>query len=137
MSYFDSLVFEELKKLNKNMEKLVHGVNVLAGLESPGILNEAELNVLTRHIGPGIAGMSAEEAKAAGWVSPNDDHINLDDILDRADVEWYDDPFTFTRKVISRNPDAPLTDSEKDMLRRMWINQGLNYNVIFDVAEGE
>ena len=135
MSYFDSLIFEELKKLNKNMEKLAHGVNVLAGLESPGIINEADLQVLARHIGPGIAGMSAEEAKAAGWEKPGDT-VDIEAILERADVAWLDDYISGHRVVTSRNPGAPLTESEQNILKRMWKAQGVNLHIVFRDSEG-
>ena len=115
MSYFDGLVYEELKNLNKNMEKLIYGVNVLAGIESPGIKTE---DFMERHV----------------FSEPV---YNIEAILERADVEWFDDPITFRRRVISRNPKAPLTELEQAKLVRMWEAQGCKLHVSFEVEGGK
>lgn len=52
-------------------------------------------------------------------------------ILERAKVMYMDDPITRTRTVISQNVQAPLTDDEKEMMKRMWQNQGVQRNTIF------
>lgn len=157
MGYYDCLILDEIKKLNKSVEDLIRVVGILADIRTGNILNGVDVNInleelteLGDHIGPGIAGMSAEEAKAAGWEKPyirnmsgddsdihEDINVNVEAILERADVEWFDDQVLFSRRVISRNPDAPLTDSEKDMLRRMWEAQGCRLLIIFGEAEGE
>ncbi len=52
-------------------------------------------------------------------------------ILERADVVWYDDMLDGSRVVKSKNVDSPLTDEEKEMLKRMWEAQGLKLKVVF------
>lgn len=55
---------------------------------------------------------------------------SVEDILTRADAEWYDDPMDHTRTVISRG-DEPLSEDEKTLLRRMWENQGIRLRIDF------
>lgn len=55
---------------------------------------------------------------------------SIEDILKRADVEWFIDPILYTRTVISKS-DKPLTEAEKEMLKRMWENQGDRLHTIF------
>lgn len=61
--------------------------------------------------------------------------IDIGAVLERAGVIWYDDIKTMTRKVISRNKEEPLTEMEKQTIKRMWDFQGLPYNIEFLEAE--
>lgn len=63
--------------------------------------------------------------------SPLKDHVDsIENILERADVEWFIDPKSHTRIVISKS-DKPLTEDEKAMLKRMWKSQGDILHTIF------
>ena len=67
-------------------------------------------------------GESAIEGIATG--------LSIEDILERADVVWFDDLLNLTRTVVSRS-DKPLIEYEKAMLKRMWENQGVRLHIEF------
>lgn len=49
--------------------------------------------------------------------------MDIELVLQRADVTWRDDPITGKRIVTCRNKEHPLTEKEKDTIRRMWSAQ--------------
>lgn len=65
---------------------------------------------------------------------------NIESIFKRADVVWRDETNLtgfpgYTRIITSRNLSAPLTEFEKDMVRRMLKYQYYRGHVSFEVGE--
>ena len=46
-------------------------------------------------------------------------NINISEVLKRADVIWHDNPITLAREVKSRNKENPLTEIEKQTIKRI------------------
>lgn len=58
---------------------------------------------------------------------------DIEAILTRADAMWQDDIMNFRRIVISQNIHAPLTTDEQNLIRNMWVSQGIRGDIIFKV----
>ena len=57
--------------------------------------------------------------------------MNIEAVLTRADVIWFDDMVKGMRVVKSRNAEAPLTKNEQAMICLMWAAQGVQIPIIF------
>ena len=57
---------------------------------------------------------------------------DIREFLERAECWWSDDVFTYTRHIRSRNLEAPLTDEEKDQIKRYLEICIFPMNVVFD-----
>lgn len=60
--------------------------------------------------------------------------MDIEKVLERADVHWYDDPITQTRIVTSRNVNAPLTEEEQKTISRMWAIRFLPFKLEFKIG---